>query len=541
MANKFVRGLNFTTGSTTARISYVLKIMYEFWGFCVFGGASTTSPGTGAFAATTPTGGGLPGNFLGVGTTIAAGSNGASLPQATINVVSTTGFPTSGTIFVYTSLGTQIVTYTGINATQFTGCSGGLGTMSTGGNVTSSSLMTVGTDGYTNASTQWRADGYTDFYANSGPFTASMIGKQLVTWKSSSNSSEDSIYNIIAFKSPNNIVINVNSGGVPSSENDGYRPSVTTRSSINYRVVDVGVAGAFTGVTDGNYIVFQFDPTGINAGQANPQLQFLIANGVGTNTKLDYRMSPNGSWTGAAFGGDASGVLTPNSASGNAAYQLQSTTSAGNVTITLVGDKHFMLGYSKDSNHSSSAGFHWHIEIPDRLYTQAQDTNPFAAQINGYNHVTLVPINAASYSGNTTSNNTYMGGFVMRCNDGVYRHHRVITRALIGDGGVNLISSAYNIQQPPGPFLTDIRVGANTETGGLLASYAFLGSPRDSSGNPVVGQYSLARCRLRNVRFSNNFMTRFTRFNYGGNFILLTHGVAWPWDNSVIPITLFPY
>lgn len=66
-------------------------------------------------------------------TTIAAGSNGQTLPQTTINVASTAGFPSSGTIAVVTSAGTVPVTYTGITGTSFTGCSGGTGTMSTGG------------------------------------------------------------------------------------------------------------------------------------------------------------------------------------------------------------------------------------------------------------------------------------------------------------------------------------------------------------------------------------------------------------------------
>lgn len=80
----------------------------------------------------------LPISNVGINTTIAAGSNGASLPQTTINVVSTAPsnsapFPSSGTIFVPTNAGTQTVTYTGITGTTFTGCSGGTGTMSTGG------------------------------------------------------------------------------------------------------------------------------------------------------------------------------------------------------------------------------------------------------------------------------------------------------------------------------------------------------------------------------------------------------------------------
>ncbi len=73
-------------------------------------------------------------------TTIAAGSNGAILPQATINVVATATSPAvfatpTGSIFVVTGAGTQTVAYTGTTATSFTGCTGGTGTMSTGGNV----------------------------------------------------------------------------------------------------------------------------------------------------------------------------------------------------------------------------------------------------------------------------------------------------------------------------------------------------------------------------------------------------------------------
>lgn len=74
-------------------------------------------------------------------TTIAVGSNGVSLPQATINVASTaanasTGtvaFPSSGTLYITTAAGVQTVTYTGVTGTTFTGCSGGTGAMSTGG------------------------------------------------------------------------------------------------------------------------------------------------------------------------------------------------------------------------------------------------------------------------------------------------------------------------------------------------------------------------------------------------------------------------
>ncbi len=67
-------------------------------------------------------------------TTISVASNGLSLPQPTINVQSTLGFPTSGTI----NISGSTVNYTAINGTQFTGCTGGSGVMATGEVVVSS-------------------------------------------------------------------------------------------------------------------------------------------------------------------------------------------------------------------------------------------------------------------------------------------------------------------------------------------------------------------------------------------------------------------
>ena len=69
-------------------------------------------------------------------TTIDVPSDAMVLPQAIINVVSTAGFPTSGTILVNTNTGVEQIAYTNITATTFTGCTGGTGTMSTGGAVT---------------------------------------------------------------------------------------------------------------------------------------------------------------------------------------------------------------------------------------------------------------------------------------------------------------------------------------------------------------------------------------------------------------------
>ncbi len=61
----------------------------------------------------------------GTATTIASGSNAAVLPQATINVASTTGFLSSGYIVITGAPGAStdtLVSYTGKTGTTFTGC-----------------------------------------------------------------------------------------------------------------------------------------------------------------------------------------------------------------------------------------------------------------------------------------------------------------------------------------------------------------------------------------------------------------------------------
>src|SRR5579864_1995858 len=69
-------------------------------------------------------------------TTVTAASNNVTLPTGTINVSSTAGFPTSGSIGVETVVNNSAtyttVNYTNTNGTQFLGCTGGTGTKATG-------------------------------------------------------------------------------------------------------------------------------------------------------------------------------------------------------------------------------------------------------------------------------------------------------------------------------------------------------------------------------------------------------------------------
>lgn len=511
MVDHFVRSLIYNTGTANAaKISATMKMMFEFWGFCINGSASLTNPG--GFASTTPST--MPGNFNGLLTTIAGGSNGQTLPQTAIAVASTAGFPASGTIYVYTSTGTQIVTYTSTSGgNTFTGCAGGTGVMTTGNNVTSSSLLTLGSDGYTNPSTIFKFDGYTPFYATSAPFTSSMVGKLLTAWIPGSGSTEDGLYLITSFISPSEIIININHGGVPFVA-DGYRPGTVGRSGINYRVTDVVVAASTT--SDGNYYVLQLNPTNVNVGQANSQVQLTQAN---TNQSITAVMSPGGTWTGSAFT-DGTSVITCNGNSGGNMITTGSNT--GRFEINMWGDIDYLI--FETTWESQGSGASMHLEIPTRLYPQANDPNPITILLNG-------GFNPRFYTSSPTIG--WSGGFAMKCNDGTTRFHKSCVKALVGDGAPNNLSNAN--PYPPGNSLSDVRTAVNGTTGNVLNSNVILTMPG------VSGQYSLARCLLRKLRIANTAMPLFYRISSNGNFILLQQGVCLPWDNTVVPYSLIPF
>ena len=121
------------------------------------------------------------GTFL--STTIAAASNNQTLPQGTINVASTTGFPASGTILVTTTAGVQTVTYTATTPTLFTGCTGGVGEMMTGGSV--GEPVTGGTSGASALVAQILVAGATETDRNSTHRASRRIGIGLCSGRSS--------------------------------------------------------------------------------------------------------------------------------------------------------------------------------------------------------------------------------------------------------------------------------------------------------------------------------------------------------------------
>lgn len=91
-------------------------------------------------------------------TTVAAASNGVTLPAASITLASVAGLPTGGGIVAITSTtGVQFVTYTGITGAQLTGCSGGTGDLATG-NAARAAVMSAAA-GATSTAINFRVSG----------------------------------------------------------------------------------------------------------------------------------------------------------------------------------------------------------------------------------------------------------------------------------------------------------------------------------------------------------------------------------------------
>ena len=109
----------------TLRFSYMATNSAGCTGAVAPGGGGTNNffPASGSMVVV----GGTPNNV----STTSVGSQ--TLPVGTFNVVSTVGFPSAGGFAV----GATNVYYTGTNSTQFTGCTGGSGTVTNGSTITS--------------------------------------------------------------------------------------------------------------------------------------------------------------------------------------------------------------------------------------------------------------------------------------------------------------------------------------------------------------------------------------------------------------------
>jgi hypothetical protein len=406
-------------------------------------------------------------------TSIASGSSGATLPQAVIAVNSTVGFPTSGTIFIATSAGVQQVTYNGTNANSFTGCSGGTGTI-----LTNAAVTTL------------------------------------------NSSTDNSIYRIIAVNGTTQLVVAPFTGGTPDIST--LKPNLTSRSAVNYRVIDV-VAASQLAVASGNYFVAtMIGPGNINAGQSNSQFQFLLRGSSTPFGQLGIVASPTASWNGvSAFvsPGGASATITER----NTSTSNNFTGTGANVVgvCTIIADLDFIFAHVKSSNSNAATGFYFFITTPLRLYTLAQDPNPMTA---------MVGANALYAGGDSLSRDSLANTLAMPGTDGVIRTQRLLSRNFSGDvnkpGSSNTLGDNWAI----GPNLPTF-LGFQERTGQIVIGDALIAS--DSAG-----QFYINRCKFRPFMFTTGGVPLYHLVGNNGEFIHVGNGILLPWDGSILPYNL---
>jgi len=99
------------------------------------------------------------------------------------------------------------------------------------------------------------------------------------------------------------------------------------------------------------------------------------------------------------------------------------------------------------------------------------------------------------------------------------RAYRSLVKAFRGDGTPDVF----------GRNLSDYRIGYNTVDGTIPQSDVILCLPG------VTNQFSLARVKLRSVKFTGTHVPQFHRIGANGEFLQITQfsGLCWPWDNTI--------
>lgn len=426
MARKYLRGLSYTTSTNGRDTSIFMRLLYEFWGYCVNGTSSLTVPGG---MPTTPTNG--PANFF------------------------------EGT-----------------------------------------SVLASGTDGST-------SDLGVNFTSLSANFNISLIGKYVTIWSPGSSSTDDSIYQIISVPSSTQLVLSVFSGGTPDTTT--LKNNLTSRSSLNYRIIDVVAASQQT-MASGHYFVGTLSgASAVNVGQASSQFQFILRGTSPVFTNFGVVGSPTGTWTGSSFSGT---TLTERNTATSNVFSSGSSAGAGGA-CTIIADKDFIIAHIKSSNSLGNSGMYFYVTIPKRIYSQIQDPNPLTIMV-GANQMIITSPGIDSHS----------SSFAMVGADSTTRTMQLISRNLIGDGVQSL------------PWTVGPNLSVNLVIQPIINKVLFTEAIMSSIS--TAGQYSLARAKLTNVCFTSNSFPLYQVVGDTGEYIHIVNGVLWPWDGTILPYNLLP-
>jgi len=444
-------------------MGWILRLLYEFWGFCLHGTNDLRVPG---WMATSQ----LTGSYISMPTDFESGSN---------------------------------------------------------------VLLASGSDGSTAAGMPYF------IVTGSSPFSASYVGKWLTLWQSGSTSTDDSIYPIVGWINSSSIIIDPQVGGtVDAGSTSGSVPSLTTRSGVNYRVIDYYSASGLP-YASGQYFVLQFnDASQVNVGQANSQAKIVTYEGLSTFSEPRIQLSPSGSWDGTHFISESYSEITPElnlgpSYGGWVSADWFHGSATGPGFITLIGGTGFLMcqvggPWLYDGGSPGSKGSFFHIEVPTRLYPQANDPNPICA------------INVGSTQASLISNVGYGAAhrFFPSPHDATLRRWPCLVRSITGSGwnGTTFLSNSPSSGATLGRGVTSRwSLFQNPRLGKFVTAEAVLGMSSVPGQASAAGQFSLARARLRSVRFTAGTYPLCIRVGDGADrWIHAGGGVMWPWDHAYV-------
>lgn len=416
--------------------------------------------------------------------------------------------------------------------------------------------------GAINMPTNWESGSTVLIYSNSdgitlegmpwftgSNFTADMVGKWLTVWKSGSSSGDDSIYKITQLfptgaLTSSVIGVDLNMGGTPFT--GSLKPAFTARADVNYRVIDYSSSDVNTSYFDHHYIVMQMNGAPfVNPGQVNAGVRLRLGSLRTQFFTSDFsvrgvaiKMIPSGNYIGT---GSADGITGGNSYQGRVGLVGALTNigefgpnsgnasdwnngGAGTQCINIIGAQDFFTLFSKGAFASSGCGFH--VEIPQRLYPYDKDPNPMIAMGIGYDMYTTF-----------TDGYGYGHGWHMIVGNGTPLRGWAAIKHQTGDTYNN---NAYaGIPFVCGQCLQSLGNGLynniwfNPFTNKFFLSDAVWGT--DASGS----EHTLARCRIRRVRFIAPIIQTMQRLGDQGEWLHVKNGILWPWDNAVLPASIF--
>jgi len=411
-----------------------------------------------------------------------------------------------------------------VNGTNSLTVPGGLAAVS----VPTGSLVAKGSDGTTSFGFDvFSSPGSNFITMMSGQVSGTLVGKYLVTWIPGSpdeQSTDDGVYFIKSVEDATHIRVDIHSAG---TRRLGNHPFFWDRNNINWRIVDLYAATLMSGWGDGNYqvLTFQGAPT-VNPGQAQSQVKITHhTSSAGNEGTVGLIFSPGGTWNGTNF---TDGTIEQDVSF----FNLSGSGATGQSTYTLIGGQDFIIaevrGPSPQGSFTNGSGFH--IEIPNRNYPEEIDPNPIA-WVTWQN---AVPSQVAA---------TYYNGFNMVCQDTVVRTWKTLVRSPMGDRvRADYTGNAYGTgqwQQFQVPIYRFADVAFDRVGDALLHNDQYMTTDGILSLTGVPGQFSLARVRLRHVRFTVATLPRGSRIGDPitdpNGWVVVSNGVLWPWDDALMP------